>query len=123
MKFDHLLQKLPGLVQVPEVIAIAYLKFSAPGALSAPASHWLRASPPPAQAGDTLNRLYGDLIAELIHHDDGDVFTVHDWHSDGQGVRGTLYIADEDGEQESLVSVYNGLGAAGVRAGRRDSAG
>lgn len=67
----------------------------------------------PAQAADLevqLTDAGGNLIAEMIHHDQGDVFSVHDWHPDGHGVRGSLYLV-EDGEWILLESLYNGLGA------------
>jgi opacity protein-like surface antigen len=67
----------------------------------------------PAQAADVSAQLTdpgGRLIAEIIHHDDGDVFSVHDWYRDGHGVRGSLYLV-EDGERVPLESVYNGLGS------------
>jgi hypothetical protein len=67
----------------------------------------------PAQAADLevqLTDAGGNLIAEMIHHDQGDVFSVHDWYPDGHGVRGSLYLV-EDGEWILLESLYNGLGA------------
>ncbi|WP_112137444.1 hypothetical protein [Glycomyces dulcitolivorans] len=70
----------------------------------------------PAQAADIEAQMYvgDDLVAEIIHHDDGDVFSVHDWYPDGHGVRGSLYLV-EDGEWILLDSVYNGLGAGEFR--------
>ena len=67
----------------------------------------------PAQAADAgleLTNPGGTVIAEIIHHDDGDVFSVHDWYADGHGVRGSLYLV-EDGEWVLLESIYNGLGS------------
>lgn len=67
----------------------------------------------PAQAADLevqLTDAGGNMIAEMIHHDEGDVFSVHDWYRDGHGVRGSLYLV-EDGEWILLESIYNGLGA------------
>jgi hypothetical protein len=67
----------------------------------------------PAQAADVSARLTdpgGLLIGEVIHHDADDVFTVHDWHQDGHGVRGSIYLV-EDGEWVLLKSSYNGRGS------------
>ncbi|MDX3434413.1 hypothetical protein PV664_37110 [Streptomyces sp. ME01-18a] len=71
-----------------------------------------------ASAADSYANLYdsnsptGGISAMMQHVDDGDHFRVHDWHSDGHGVRGYLDVVDAVyGGYRRVHSSYNGKGA------------
>jgi hypothetical protein len=71
-----------------------------------------------ASAADSYAQLYdsssptGGISAMMQHVDDGDLFRVHDWHSDGHGVRGRLDVADPIyGGYRRVHDSYNGMGA------------